>query len=232
MAKVNTGNVQQYKKAIADTVTTNYEDNEAFELSPKSKLIQITSTCLFKEPKFYGEVEAESKAIMNTARKVAQEDPVFLLKLANYLRNEQYLRTISTYLLVYTANQPELKGRNIVHQYAPKIIQRADEIKEAMAMQLQCFGKPIPNSLKKGIAESFKNFDSYNFRKYNRKNTKGAVSFKDVIKLTHPKEPSDIIKNILNSTLPKVRTWETIISEKGSSKESWEEVIDMWISDE
>lgn len=226
MAKVNTGNVQQYKKAIADTVTTNYEDNEAFELSPKSKLIQITSTCLFKEPKFYGNVEDEANAIIDTARKVAQEDPVFLLKLANYLRNEQYLRTISTYLLVYTANQPELKGRNIVHQYAPKIIQRADELKEAMAMQLQCFGKPIPNSLKKGIAESFKNFDEHQVGKYKKQNTKGAVSFKDVIMLTHPKQPSEIIKKILDKKLKTPITWETELSAKGNKKEVWENLLD------
>lgn len=215
------------RKEVEDVRTENYEGGEAFVLSPKSRLVQLTSTCLFNEPKFYGKLGETEQKIVDTATEVAKNDPKFLLQLAQYLRNEQYLRSISNYLLVFSANQPSSK--RFVREYSPNIIKRADELSETIAMQLDSFGKPIPNSLKKGIADSFINFDAYQFSKYNRKNLKGVVTFKDVIMLTHPKQPSELIDKILDDKLEAPKTWETIISKKGSTKESWEEVIDIWI---
>ncbi len=63
------------------------------------------------------------------------------------------------------------------------------------------------------------------------------VKFKDVIMLTHPKEPSDIIKKILDDKLEIPKTWETTISQWrknfSSEKEAWEWVIDnIWIKNE
>jgi len=219
--KVNTR--KNVRKEVEDVKTTNYEGGEAFKLSPKSKLVQLTSTCLFGEPKFYGELGETEQKIVDTATEVAEHNPKFLLQLAQYLRNEQYLRSISNYLLVFSANQ--LSSKQYVREYAPNIIKRADELTESITMQLDIFGKPIPNSLKKGIRDSFLNFDSYQFSKYNRKNSKGVVTFKDAIMLTHPKQPSELIKKILNDKLETPLTWETELSTKGNKKEVWENLI-------
>jgi len=200
--------------------TTNYEGAEAFELSPKAKLLNLTSTCMFGEPKFYGnkgEIETE---ILKLCDSISKKEPKYLLQLAAYLRNELYMRSISTAILVKAANNG---AREHVRAYAPKIIKRADELTEAIACQLNMFGKPIPNSLKKGIADSFKNFDEYQFAKYNRDN---EVKFKDVIMLTHPKDPSEIIKKILNDDLKVPYTWEVELSTKGNKPEVWEALID------
>lgn len=227
MAKVNTGQTRTgYRQDIKDVRTTNYEGGEAFELTPKSRLVQMTSTCLFNEPKFYGNLGDTEQKILDTAKEVAKEDPKFLLQLANYLRNEQYLRSISNWLLVFTANE-RIKGhhmREIIPQYGPKVIRRADELKEVMAMQLTDTGKPIPNSLKGAIRNAFPQFDEYQFAKYNRKNTKGAITYKDVMMLTHPKM-GKLGRKILDENLKTPVTWETELTEKGNKKEVWESLI-------
>lgn len=207
------------------TKTENYEAGEAYTLSPKAELLHLTTTCLFREPKFYGTVDEHEQKINDAIKKVAKKDPKFILQLANYLRNEQYMRSVSTYMLVASANN--LNTKPFVHEYTPKILKRADEITESLAMHLELFAtngkKGIPNSLKKGIRDTFPKFDEYQFAKYNRKK---LVTFKDAIMLTHPKQPSDIIKKILDEKLETPYTWETSLSEKGNTAEVWEKLID------
>lgn len=206
----------------------------AYTLSPIEQLVQLVSTSLFREPKYYGDVQKE----MDTAiEKVAEENPQFILKLASYCRNELYLRTVSIYLLVKASTI--VKCKPYVKAYTPKIIRRVDEINEALSCYIKLFckeedkkhkNKKIPNSLKKGIKSVFPNFNEYNFAKYNRQTD---VTFKDAIMLTHPKEPSIIIKEILDDKLPIPETWETIISTKGSTKETWEYVVNnVWLKED
>lgn len=188
-------------------------------MKPIDQLVQIISTNLYNEEKYYGKVND----VMNEALcEVAKTDPEFILKLASFCRNEFYLRTISIYTLVACANLKEFKGTGLVAKYAPQIIQRADELSEVMSCQLEVFGKPIPNSLKKGIAASFKNFDEYQLAKYNRES---KVSLRDIIMLTHVKDPSILIKKVLDEKLKVPYTWETQLSAKGNSKEVWEELL-------
>ena len=114
------------------TRTENFEAGEAYSLSPKAELLHLTSTHLFREPKFYGDVKEHEQKINDAIDKVSKKDPKFVLQLAAYLRNEQYLRSTSTYLLTAAANKVNCKP--YVKDYTPKIVQRADEITEALAM--------------------------------------------------------------------------------------------------
>jgi len=227
MAKVNTKKLtSRFDKEIDEVRTVNYEGGEAFELTPKSRLVHMTSTCLFNEPKFYGKLGETEQKIIDTAKEVAKEDPKFLLQLATYLRNEQYLRSISNWLLVFTANE-RIRGhhmREVIPQYGPKVIRRADELKEVIAMQLAEHGKPIPNSLKNAVRKAFSQFDEYQFAKYNRANTHGAVTYKDVMMLTRP-PMGELGKKILDETLKTPVTWETELTAKGNKKEVWESLI-------
>lgn len=199
--------------------TVNFEGGEAYKLDDRTKLLQLVSTCLVNEPKFYGETGDTLKEIKHLAEKISDK---FILQLAEYTRTELYLRSVSQYLLVLAANINETK--QYVREYTPRIIQRADGINEVMSCQLETFGKPIPNCLKKGLADTFPKFNEYHYGKYNR--TGKSVTFKDVIMLTHPKEPSDIIGKILNDDLETPETWEVEISKNGNRAEVWESLID------
>lgn len=211
MAKINT-------KSTHTTRITNRAGGEGYTPASKEKLLNIASTCLFNEPKYYGSVESE---MFQAAEDVAEKDPKFLLQIAAYLRSEMYLRTTPVALAAFAANIPECK--QYIREYMPKVIQRADELNEMIAAQLEIFGKPVPNAMKKGVADSFVKFDEYQFAKYNRK---GKVRFKDTIMITHPKEPSDLIKKILDDKLKVPYTWETELSEKGNKPEVWQKLID------
>lgn len=212
--------------------STNYEGGEAFEIADKEqKLLHLTATCLFNEPKFYGERGETEDKIFELCKTV---DPKFMLQLASYLRNEQYLRTTPNVLLTLASTRPEAKGTNLITTYAPNIIKRADEIAEVLAMYQSIFVPDrtkatktehplkLPNSLKKAIAKSFTQFNEYQFAKYNHK---GKVTFKDAIMLTHPKEPSAIIKKILDDKLEVPFTWETELSKGEDKKATWEKLI-------
>lgn len=202
--------------------TVNEEGALAFKLSPKERLYQRVLTTLFGEKKFYGKQDIE---IVADLKSVAKEDPEFILKLASYARNEMYLRTVPQVLAVEAANLPELKGKGLINKYVPLITQRADEMAEMLAYQLNVYGKPIPNALIRGLKKSFHKFDEYQFAKYR----KGVVNLKDALRIVHPKPRNDeevaLYKRILNDDLKTPETWEVVISDKGSTKEAWESVI-------
>ena len=237
--------------------TTNAAGGESFELSPKMKLYQMVCTSLVSEPKFYksvvnttdkyGNKKLGKKVasntdflIVETLKKVAQEDPEFIMALANYARNEMYLRSIPTMLLVEGANIPEFKAKpnqkSLIKAYTPHIVKRVDEITESLAYQLGKFGKPIPRSLGRGLANTFNNFDEYQFGKYNRDK---SVKLKDALRIVHPRpstaKQAKLYKDILNDTLSSPETWEVILSNwkaRGfeSKTDAWEHIVNkVWL---
>lgn len=240
---------QTIKTSLEDhkDATTNHESGLAFNLSPKAKLMQMVLTTLLGEPKFYKnvvegkDVKHEDK-ILDTIKEVAKEDPEFILKLANYSRNEMFLRTVSIVLLVEAANLPELKCKpgetSLVKKYVPLVVKRADEIMEVLAYQFGRFGKPIPNALLRGLKNTFGNFDAYQLSKYDRP---GKVKLKDSLRIIHPKplndEKSELYNKVKNDTLESPETWEVILSnwsKKGfkSKSEAWVHIVNnVWLKD-
>jgi hypothetical protein len=84
-----------------------------------------------------------------------------------------------------------------VREYVPKIVKRADELAEVISLFSLLVGDigdaspkgSLPAALKKGLADSFENFDEYQLNKYKK-------GLKDVLRLTHPK-PKDEYRNQL-----------------------------------
>ncbi len=195
--------------------TMNMEGHRAYRLSDKATLVQMASTWLVAEPRFYGKPGDIQEKITSLVEKVLQEDPEFVLKLALYLRKELYLRSAPVYLLALAARHEGSKPH--VRAYAPRIISRADEICEVLGCYLDLFGKPIPNSLKKGMNDAFLNFDEYQFAKYYKR--KSHPNFRDVCRLTHPREPQELLQKIMKEELAVPYTWETELSAIGGTTE-------------
>ncbi len=210
--------------------TTNYEDGIAFRLSPKLDLTSRAMSFLVGEPKFYGDTSTETEEMKRLIATVAEGDPEYIIKLASYIRNKMYLRSAPIFFLVEAVQYDNVKP--FVRKAVPHILKRADELTEVIALFTQKHGSigekgsaSLPNSLKKGIADSFYSFDAYQFAKYNRK---GTVTIRDVQRLVHPKPRNEdeivLFKQIATDTLPTPETWETVISGNGSTKENWEMV--------
>lgn len=219
MAKFNKRvSVEQEAEQHKDT-TINKEGGIAFKLDSLTRLYERVSACLVSEPKFYKNIvdnEAttqivvggktiqtiksikvennEDSEILKDIREVAKIDPEFILKLAIHCRNELYLRSISILLLVEAANIVECKP--FVRRYSKHIIKRADELREALAYQMSRFGEPLPNSLKKGLADAFESFDEYQFEKYS--GGSGKIKFSNVLRMVHPKPKDEARKALYN----------------------------------
>lgn len=205
-------------------LTLNNEGQVAFKLKDKEKLASMVLTSLFNENKFYGD---NSKELATLAKKlIAEGQGRFVANLAVFARNEMNLRSVSHVLCALLANDE--KGKEFVKYAVLGVCRRADDITEILSYYINTFGKPIPNSLKKALAQAMNNFDEYQFGKYN--NSSKELSFKDVLRLTHAKakdeEHNEIFKKIVADSLATPYTWETELSAKGNTKQVWEELID------
>jgi hypothetical protein len=162
-------------------------------------------------------------------------NPEFVGKLAIYLREEMHLRSVPMFLAATL-----IRRRAITRDVVARVIQRADEIKELVAVWLEVekLGgrdktslRPLPAAVRKGLAEAFNKFNAFQYRKYN-KGSKESITFKDVLQLVHPKPKdaamSDTLLRILDGTLEPVSTWETLYSACRSEQEKaavWDNLL-------
>lgn len=202
--------------------TENLCGHEAYKMKDKDKLVTQVLTSLFNEDKFYGD---NSIDILNTIDKVVEVDPRFIANLCIYARKEMHIRTISHVLLAALAKSNV--GKPYVRKTMDKAIERVDDMTETLAYYINTYGKPIPNSMKKGIADKLLTFDEYQLAKYNRNN---SVKLKDLLCLVHPKvkneDQNNMFKRLLEDKLETPITWETQLSSRGNKKEVWEELIE------
>lgn len=200
--------------------TLNHEGFPAYKMKDKEQLVTAVLTTMFGEPKFYGSTDGD---IFVLATVIAEEDPEFLCKLACYARNVFNMRSVSHVLACIIAHDAHEYTRATIRN----IIVRPDDITEIMACYLQMYGKPFPNALKKEIAVQIQRFNEYSIAKYNSRGM--SMKFRDVLRITHPapkdKETEELFRKMLDETLETPYTWETELSEKGNTKEVWDELI-------
>lgn len=196
--------------------------HNAYKMQDKDKLVTQVLTSLFNEDKFYGD---NSIDIVKTIDKMVEVDPRFIANLCIYARKEMHLRTISHVLLAALAKSKV--GKPYVRKTMDKAIERVDDMTETLAYYINTYGKPIPNSMKKGIADKLITFDEYQLAKYNRSN---SIKLKDLLCLVHPKakneDQNNMFKRLLEDKLETPITWETQLSRRGNKKEVWEELIE------
>ncbi len=150
------------------------------------------------------------------------QDAEGTLREAARLRDEALVRTTPQVILVRAAHHPNVRGTGLVRQWAREIIGRADEPAVGLAYQLHRYGKPIPNALKKAWRDALERFDDYALAKYRLESK--ADKTVDVVNLVHPRgEAIDrLAKGTLTTTL---RTWEAIVSARGSTPQAWAEAL-------
>lgn len=203
--------------------TTNHEGHVAYGMTDKAKLVTQVLTSFFNESRFYGDNSAE---MQETIKRVIQKNPQFVSNLAVFARREFNMRSVSHVLTAYLAH--EEKGKPYVRKTVKGVSLRGDDVTEIMSFYLSTFGKPIPNSLKKGISDVLAGFDEYTLAKY--KGDGKTVKMRDLLILCHPK-PKDkaqeeLWKRCLEGALAIPETWETQLSATGNNRETWEKLID------
>lgn len=216
MAKFNETNKNVNK-------TTNKSGFVAYKMNDKDKLITQVLTSFFNESKFYGD---NSNELVETATSVCKTDPRFVANLAIYARKEFHLRSVAHVLTCIVANAVDSK--KYTRQVMNYVVERPDDLTEILACYINTYGKPIPNSLKKGLADNLARFNEFQISKYNGGSK--AVKFKDILQLTHAKPKneaqSELFKKILEDNLATATRWETEVSAKGNNEETWEALLE------
>lgn len=178
----------------------NYEGGEAFEPdSPERELYNLVSAN-FLEDTFYREDTEALSEIMRAVEAVAEENPEFILKLAQFARHEMYLREVPQLLLVLSAYVDGLADdeTSLVKEYGQNIISRADEPVKVLAIWEYLrdnvnfadeTSDTMPTGLKKAIGFAMKDFDAYQLAKYDT--DRRQKNLKDVLNVAHPVPAND-----------------------------------------
>lgn len=166
-----------------------------------------------------------SKLVETAIDEALAFDPEATLKEAVRLRNEENMRTTPQVIMVRAANHEKVRGTGLVSKYSQDIMKRTDEAAIQLAYQIQVFGKPIPNALKKSWKKFLENRSEYDLAKYRMESRRFKTV--DVVNLVkaHSAEIDLLMKGQLK--LSEQDTWEALISKEGSSKETWEKAVDL-----
>lgn len=203
--------------------TVNKSGHVAYSMKDKELLVTQVLTTFFNESKFYGD---NSKKLVETAERVANKEPSFVSNLAAYARKEFHLRSVAHVLTCIVANVVESKP--FIRRTVDAVVERADDLTEILACYISMYGKPIPNGLKKALGANLKRFNEFQLSKYN--GGQKSVKFKDILRLTHVKpdnkEQEELFKKVLEDNLETATRWETELSTKGNTTETWEGLID------
>lgn len=203
--------------------TTNRSGHVAYSMTDKAKLVTQVLTSFFNEKKFYGD---NSVDMAQTIQRVIKQDADFVSRLAVFARREFNMRSVAHVLTAYLAH--EVEGKPFARKTVRGICLRGDDATELMAFYLSTFGKPIPNSLRKGIEDVFGGFDEYTLAKY--KGEGNTVKMRDLLMLCRPAPKNDaqsaMWKRLLEGNLAVPVTWETQLSANGNNKATWEKLID------
>ncbi len=198
-----------------------HEGAAANRINSYLELRRTVLTCLLFEDTFY---EKGSDIAARIAELVKQTDPVKVADLAIEARDRLYLRHVPLFLARELART---KGNGPqVERVLSRVIQRADELAEFLAMYWKDKRQPLSAGVKRGLASAFGKFDAYRLAKYNRDN---AVKLRDVLFLVHAKpkddEQAQLWKRLVEGTLESPDTWEVELSAGKNKKETFERLL-------
>lgn len=160
----------------------------------------------------------------NISNLIPQVSPEKVAEIALEARQKQKLRHVPLFIAREMARYP--KYNILLKDLLPKIITRADQLTDFVALYFKDKKQPLTNAVKKGLAKAFYNFKEYHFAKYDRD---AAVRLRDVMFLAHPK-PRDkdeeaLYKKISERSLTAPDTWEVALSSGKDKKETFTRLI-------
>jgi len=198
-----------------------HEGAPAKRITAEAQLRRSLMACMLWEDTFYEDGVSIAERITSL---VPQVDPETVASMAIEAREKMKLRHAPLWVVREMARQPRHKV--LVADTLARVIQRADELAEFVALYWKDGKQPLSKQVKKGLAKAFTKFDAYQLAKYNRK---AIVKLRDVLFLCHAK-PKDagqeqIWKQLVNGTLPAPDTWEVALSNGADKKSTWERLL-------
>jgi hypothetical protein len=198
-----------------------HEGAPAVAIDAEAQLRRAVLACMLWEDQFYEDGETIAARISALVPRVDAEK---VAALAIEARERMKLRHAP--LLLVREMARHATHRVFVAATLARVIQRADELAEFLAIYWKDGRQPLATQVKKGLAEAFTRFDAYALAKYDRAN---AVKLRDVLFLTHAKpltaEQALTWRQLIDGQLPSPETWEVRLSRGEQKREVWESML-------
>jgi hypothetical protein len=198
-----------------------YEGAPAVTVSPEFTLRRSVLACMLWEDEFYEDGVSIAGRIRELVPRV---DAAKVAALAIEARTAMKLRHAP--LLLVREMARHATHRAFVAEAMTRIIQRADELAEFVAIYWKDGCAPLSGQVKKGLAAAFPKFDEYALAKYDRAS---VVRLRDVLFLCHAKprdaEQAAVWKRLVDGELATPDTWEVALSRGGEKREHWERLL-------
>ena len=198
-----------------------HEGAPARHLSNELQLRRSVLACLLWETQFYEDGVEIGGRIAELVPKVEAER---VAALAVEAREEMKLRHVPLLLVREMARHKTHRG--LVAETLERIIQRADELCEFVAIYWKDGRVPLSGQVKKGLAAAFPKFDEYQLAKYDRG---GPIKLRDVLFLCHAKPRDDkqagVWKKLIWGRLNAPDTWEVALSSGTDKREAWQRLL-------
>jgi 60 kDa SS-A/Ro ribonucleoprotein len=191
-----------FSKTEAQVVQNPYVDAEMYKVSDATtRLIMTVGSAFFNEPQYYGEKGDIAAHIIDTSVQIANgKNPEDLLIIARWARDEMNMRTTPMVLLAIAAH--EIPTKEFTRRYIRASVKRADDILQIFAAYLAMYGKPLPNSLRRGLSDAISKLTQWEIFRYKGNS---HPNFKDVLKMVGRKNSFPVDKvtydAIMNGTV-------------------------------
>ena len=198
-----------------------HEGAPAKQISPELQLRRSVLACMLWEDQFYEDGVAIAGRIRELVARVPAEK---VAALAVEAREKMKLRHAP--LLLAREMARLATHRHLVAETLTRVIQRADELTEFVAIYWSEGKQPLSAQVKKGLAAAFTRFDEYALAKYNRAT---PVKLRDVLFLSHAKPvdaaQAELWKRLVEGELDTPDTWEVALSSGADKREAWERLL-------
>src|ERR1051326_5156903 len=198
-----------------------HEGAPAKHISAEQELRRSVLACMLWESQFYEDGVAIAGRIRELVPKVAAEK---VAALAVEAREKMKLRHAPLLLVREMARLAT--HRQLVAETLLRVVQRADELSEFVALYWSEGKQPLSAQVKKGLAAAFTKFDEYALAKYKRAT---PVKLRDVLFLTHAKPvdsaQAELWKRLVADQLATPDTWEVALSSGADKREAWERLL-------
>lgn len=198
MAKFNTVTRTGTTSPIRTVGTTkNADGHAAFVRTKQSELFLLAVSNFVGVDTFYEKAKARDDRFATLCREVAVSDQAWFTKFVGWLRNDAFMRSAA--IVAAAEGAKALLDAGVLNGSPRALVAasmaRADEPGEFLAYWTAKYGKNLPQSVKKGVADAAKRlYSEYSLLKYDT-DSKG-YRFADVLQLTHAKT-SDVRQNDL-----------------------------------
>ena len=188
-----------------------HEGAPARVITPEQALRRSVLSCMLWEGEFYEDGVQIAGRIQELVPQVGAER---VAALAVEARERMKLRHAPLLLVREMARHST--HRTLVAETLERVIQRADELSEFVAIYWAGGRQPLSAQVKKGLAAAFGKFDEYALAKYDRA---GAVRLRDVLFLCHARPVDEaqaaLWKRLAQNELATPDTWEVALSGAG-----------------